>query len=126
MDNLLHVGMHILEKDLEPFYKNVLGCRIESKFQLEPEDSFCIFGIKQSVGVYYATSNGIELELFVGSKIDTPTFRHICYQSFEVEKIMNKAKELGYYTFIREKNSHKTFFIRDSNFNLFEIKNLAK
>ena len=37
-------------------------------------------------------------------------------------KCDNKLSEKGYYYYVREKNAHNTYFIKDSLGNMFEIK----
>jgi len=122
MNKILHIGLHIIENDLESFYTNVLNCKIERTFNLQPEDSFNIFGINEEVKILRVSCGGIELELFIDGKIKSPTFGHICFRSSEAERIFETASENGYRTFIRKRNSGETYFISDSNHNLFEIK----
>jgi hypothetical protein len=122
MNKILHIGLHIIENDLESFYTNVLNCKIERTFNLQPEDSFNIFGINEEVKILRVSCGGIELELFIDGKIESPTFGHVCFQSSEAERIFETASENGYRTFIRKRNSGETYFISDSNHNLFEIK----
>lgn len=122
MNNILHIGLHITEKDIDSFYIDILNCKIERTFNLQPEDSFAIFGIKKEVNILYTSCSGIDLELFIGDKIDSRNFGHVCFQSTEAEKIFKMAKEKGFKTLVRKKNSSETYFISDSNHNLFEIK----
>ncbi len=125
-NKLLHIGLHIIENDIESFYTNVLDCKIERTFSLQAEATFPIFNINKEVKIFYVNCNGIEFELFIGDKIDSPTFGHVCIQSSDAEKIFEKAKLMGYHTFIRKRNSKETYFIKDSNQNLFEIKKMTK
>jgi len=122
-NKLLHIGLHIIEKDIESFYTNVLDCKIERTFSLQAEDAFSIFNINKNVKILYVICNGVEFELFIDGKIDSPTFGHVCIQSSDAEKIFERAKQMGYHTFIRKRNLKETYFISDSNKNLFEIKN---
>ena len=96
--------------------------KVERTFKLLPEDTFSIFGINEGVKILYASCNGIDLELFINGEINIPTFGHICFQSLEAERIVKQAKEKGFHTFIRKRNSKETYFIGDSNHNLFEMK----
>ncbi len=122
MNNILHIGLPIIEKDIDSFYTDILNCKIERTFNLQSEDSFAIFGIKEEVRILYTSCSGIEFELFIDGKIKSPTFGHICFQSSEAERIVEKAVEKGFPTFIRKRNLKETYFISDSNHNLFEIK----
>ena len=58
----------------------------------------------------------------IDGKIKSPSFGHICFQSSEAERIVKKAAEKGFHTIIRKRNSKETYFINDSNHNLFEVK----
>ncbi len=121
-NSFLHTGLHILEKDLQNFYKDVLNCETIRSFTVTMEDAFSIFGIKQEVTAHLVSCGGIELELFIGEKTEAHTFGHICFQSTQAEEIFEKSKTKGFNTFVRKKNSNTTYFISDKNKNLFEIK----
>jgi hypothetical protein len=43
MNKLMHVGLQVLESDVEHFYKQVLGGTIECSFLLSHEDAHLIF-----------------------------------------------------------------------------------
>ena len=126
INNILHVGLHVVKEDVKNFYSEVLNCEIIRTFILQPEDSYSIFGIKEKVQILYTSCGSIDLELFIGNKIESPSFGHICLQSSEAEEIFRKAGKKGYHTFIRKRNSGETYFISDSNYNLFEIKTLNR
>lgn len=125
-NSLIHVGLHVLEKDVLDFYKEILDCQTKRTFTLQPDDAFPIFGINQEVTVQLVSCGGIELELFAGDKKnEIPTFGHLCFQSTEADKIFDKACKAGFRTFIRKRNLNETYFISDNNNNLFEIKKPA-
>lgn len=121
-NSFLHTGLHILEEDLQSFYKDVLNCELIRSFSVTTEDVFSIFGIKQEVTVHLVSCGGIELELFIGERTEAHTFGHICFQSTHAEEIFEKSKTKGFKTFVKKKNSGATYFISDKNNNLFEIK----
>lgn len=119
-----HLGLQIIEKDLQPFYFEVLGCKLLRKFNLSKEEAFSIFNILKDVEIIYTRCENIELELFIDNIIKSPSFCHVCLHSHNVMEIVNKAKIAGFHIYIREKKDNsKTYFISDSNYNLFEIKN---
>jgi len=123
-NSFLHTGLHILEEDLQNFYRDVLNCKTIRSFTVTTKDAFSIFGKKQEVTVYLVSCGGIELELFIGEKTVARTFGHICFQSTQADEIFEKSNTKGFNTFVRKKKSSATYFIRDRNNNLFEIKKL--
>jgi hypothetical protein len=67
------------------------------------------------------------LELFVVNNIKIPTFNHICFHTDNATELINKAKMAGFRLHIREKKDKtKTYFVCDSNYNLFEIKTIKQ
>jgi len=123
-NSLLHIGLHVLEEDVQKFYLDILNCEPKNNFTIQAEDAFLIFGISREVRVQLVSSGGIELELFIDDIKKTFTFGHICFRSTDAERIIVNASEKGYHTFIRKRNSNETYFISDSNQNLFEIKKI--
>lgn len=124
MDNsLLHIGLCVLEDDVRNFYNEILNCKPKRIFTIQAKDALTIFGINKEATVKLVSCCGINLELFINGKIDSSTFGHICFNSAIAKKIFEKAKENGYKTFLRKINSKETYFISDSNNNVFEIKN---
>jgi len=127
MENeIKHIGLQIREKDLEEFYVNVLEFKLLRTFTLSAEEADEIFGINQAVKILFGGSKDIELELFINESPRTPTFSHVCFHTVHASEIADKASLKGYRTFIRGKDGKETFFISDSNHNLFEIKNKLK
>lgn len=126
MANLIHhIGLQVIEKDVTSFYKNILGCIAIREFILSKEDAFSIFNIKKEVTIIYMQCENIELELFIDNIPKEATFSHVCIHTDNAIDIVNKAKNKNYHVFIREKKDKtKTYFIRDSNYNLFEIKSI--
>lgn len=124
VNSILHIGLHVLEEDVESFYKGVLNCEIIRSFSLSKEDAYSIFGIKHDTDIYYISCGNVELELFIGGKTETPTFGHVCFQSQEADSINGRAIKNGYNSFLRKRNSSTTYFISDNNHNLFEIKTI--
>jgi hypothetical protein len=123
-NSLLHIGLHVLEQDVKNFYSEILSCETKRIFVLQAADVNSFFGLNKEVTVQLVSCSGIDFELFIDGKIDSSTFGHVCFQSADAEKIFEKAKEGGYKTFVRKRNSNETYFISDSNHNLFEIKNV--
>jgi len=119
-----HIGLQIIENDLQTFYIKVLGCIPLRTFNLPKEEAFLIFNLLKDIEISYCKCNDVELELFVDNSIKPPTFNHVCIHTDNVMEIVNKANAVGFRVYIREKKDKpKTYFVSDSNYNLFEIKN---
>jgi hypothetical protein len=118
-----HIGLQIVENDLQPFYKKVLSCIILREFILPKEEAFLIFNISNEVKIIYTQCENVELELFIDDKPKEASFNHVCIHTNRADEITNKAQTENFRVFIREKkDGTKTYFISDSNYNLFEIK----
>jgi len=123
MTNILtHIALQVCKKDLNSFYVDVLKGEITHTFELSKEDSFEIFNINKNIMVSQMSCEGIDFELFVDSKRLSPTYAHVCFQSLQAKEIFEKAKLNGYHTYVRNNNSSPTYFVSDTNSNLFEIK----
>lgn len=125
MANLLHhIGLQVIEKDIEVFYINVLDCVIKWDFKLLKEEALQIFKIDKDVDIFYTQCENLELELFVDNKPKEANFNHVCILTDKDVEIVKRAKLGGFRVFTREKKDNtKTYFVSDSNNNIFEIKN---
>lgn len=122
MINTVHIALNVCEKDVQSFYIDVLKGEVTRTFELSKEDSSEMFNINKKVKVSQMSCEGIDFELFIGDKSQLPTFAHVCFQSLQAKEIAEKAKLKGYRTYIRNNNSSVTYFISDTNYNMFEIK----
>lgn len=119
---LKHIGLQVAEKDVTSFYIDLLDFKILRSFSLSEDDAYNIFKIRKSVKVLYGTCGETDLELFVLDKSSTQTFSHLCIGIEQANTIVEKANKKGYRTYIR---NNQTFFIADSNNNIFEIKEIG-
>src|SRR6056297_1344682 len=119
-----HAGLTVQERDVEIFYRGVMGFFIEGSFNLSEELATDIFDIKSSVDVYNLKKGQVILELFVYNAKHTKNvgFQHLCLVHSEAEDIYNKAKEKGYRTYLKQGKNKKTYFIKDQNNNIFELR----
>lgn len=122
MNSLLHIGLQINEFDLNDFYVDVLGGKIENSFTLNSADTQLIFGLNEEIKAYFVSWEGLMFELFVRDKILEKSCSHSCLISKNATTIANKAVEKGYSLYIRKKYEKDTYFIKDKTNNLFEIK----
>ena len=121
-NTLIHIALHINENDVNSFYLEVLHGEIIRTFELSKEVSSKIFNIDKDVKVVQVSCQGIDFELFIDDDPLPLTFAHVCFLSEQAKKIMERANQNGYRTFLHKSNSMETYFIRDTNYNLFEIK----
>lgn len=121
---LKHIALDIIKADLYDFYQDILGGTFTRQFKLNAMDSQNIFNIDKSVEIHYVMVNQVEFELFVHEKTSITSFNHVCLQQPNATAIYEKANKKKYYTYVRKSKMGETYFIRDRNQNLFEIKPL--
>ncbi|MBW8331075.1 MAG: hypothetical protein K0M40_03560 [Prolixibacteraceae bacterium] len=121
-NTLIHIALYINKKDVDSFYLDVLHGEITRTFELSKDVSSDIFNIDKNVKVVQVSCNGIDFELFIDDDPQLPTFAHVCFYSEQAQKIKERANQKGYRTHSHKNNSAETYFIRDGNYNLFEIK----
>jgi hypothetical protein len=112
-----HIGIQVLENDIEPFYMEILNFKIKREFQLSDLESNELFGINRAVHILYGYCGEFEIELFI-NKNQHSSFAHLCISSDCVDEIREKAIHAGY----REYKRKNSLFLSDSNYNVFEIK----
>jgi len=116
-----HIGLQVIKEDVENFYIDLLNFKISKTFLLPRKKSIDIFNVNESPTIVYGTCGDFELELFISKSNVEKTFSHLCLQTENFEEIMEKAKQKGYKVYVHKPN--QTFFISDTNHNVFEIKN---
>lgn len=117
-----HVGLQVIEKDVDGFYSDILHFKIERVFALTEKETLEIFNMANGAKIYFGNCDGMELELFISDSLTSPTFGHVCFQTAEAPELAEKARKKGYRVFIRDNGKSETYFISDANHNLFEIK----
>lgn len=126
MNQIMHIALQVKEKDIQSFYLDILNGEIIKEFYLNENDVFEIFSIKKNVKVILMNCEGILLELFVDEQESSPSFSHICLESDKAESIYETAVKKTYPGHIRKNDKGNTYFIKDFNNNLLEIKNNLK
>ena len=123
--NHLALPIHDME-EIQNFYFNILGFKLEYEFSISPELSFKIFSVDKEINVNKISLNNIFIELFFvprNSFTRNNGFAHICLETKERESILIKARYAGYQeTTIIRNNQPNLTFIKDKAGNLFEIK----
>ena len=125
LNSLSHIGLQINDKDLKSFYFNILECKVEKEFMLNKEEATNIFGISENIKIVQTKIGNIKLELFVFNKKIQSNFNHICFTSSKSSQIAEKVEKENYKVYIHTKTDNsKTYFISDSNNNIFEFKSI--
>lgn len=120
-----HIGIQVNEYDLTHFYETLLGCSINRIFELPANEALQIFTMESPVKIIQACFRGLQLELFVSAQAKSASFNHVCLQVSDAAELTRKAKAMGFRVHIRHKlNKPDTYFISDSAYNLFELKNI--
>ncbi|MBN1596814.1 MAG: hypothetical protein JW894_00825 [Bacteroidales bacterium] len=119
---LRHIALEIKESDLRDFYIEILGGKITREFTLNESDAKKIFNISGPLNVYELAIGNLKFELFIHDSLEQDSLQHICVQMDNPSEVFSKAIEMKYKTHLRKNNERETYFIKDNNGNLFEIK----
>ena len=119
---LRHIALQVKENDIQGFYTEILGGKILHQFTLNEGDAKSLFQISGQIEVCRLSLNNLEFELFIHDNIEKDCLQHLCLEMKGSKDIYSKAKEKGYWTRIRNSGDNDTYFIRDQNRNMFEIK----
>jgi glycyl-tRNA synthetase alpha subunit len=120
---LRHIALDVHESDIQDFYIELLGGKITRQFTLDEAESESLFQVSGQIEVYKLNLNDLELELFVHESIIRDCIQHLCLEMINAQSIYSKAKESGYCNRIRNSGKNETYFLRDQNRNMFELKN---
>lgn len=123
-NSIRHIGLQVVEADIQPFYGEVLQFHCTRLFCLSGKEAEKVFGIEKDVRVLFGECAEMTLELFVVYAPMQPFFGHCCFSSERMAEIEKKAAENGYKTCCRGSVGNETLFICDSSNNVFEIKQL--
>ena len=94
---LEHIGITINEeRDIDAFYKDLLGLNEERRFELYEDLSEILFGTGDRVSVTLLSGDDLNMELFLTEKKQTPIYNHICISVGNRDDIMKKAKSMGF------------------------------
>ena len=117
-----HNGLQVLQADVKSFYEDILGYKIERSFALSAEESLNIFGIDSPVEIVQGDCGEVNFELFISSNLKQPTYNHTCISLSNAQSLSELALQKGYRVYTRKGKAGTTYFISDSNRNIFEIK----
>jgi len=110
------------ESDIQEFYVGILGGKITRHFTLNEKDAIRIYNIPQQLEVYELKLQNIRFELVVCEVFEQDSLQHVCLQLDNTSEVFTKALERHYWTHLRKSSKPETYFIKDKNNNLFELK----
>lgn len=121
---LIHIALDITENDLQDFYINILGGTIVRQFVLNDSISSSVFQLPKSVDVTILDIKNVQFELFTNSTTNEclPDYKHLCFDMKNGQEIRDKAIAANYMVHERQGATGITYFIKDRNNNMFEIK----
>ena len=119
-----HIGLQVIEADVSNFYEDIFGFKPTRSFSLTQEESNKIFGINNDVTIIFGDCGEVELELFVSENQKQLNYNHTCLMVSDPEQLSKHAAQKGYRVYTRENKQGFTYFISDSNSNIFEIKGI--
>ncbi|HBX52526.1 MAG: hypothetical protein A2275_12955 [Bacteroidetes bacterium RIFOXYA12_FULL_35_11] len=122
INSVKHIGICVKEIDIENFYKKIFNGSVEKTFELKEEQAYSIFRIKKQIKIMQLICEGVSFELFIHDNHSDQGFTHTCILSERAVEIAEKSRDMGYDVYSHNNHPPETFFIKDSNFNLFEIK----
>jgi len=120
---LKHIAITVNDKkDINTFYKDLLGFSETRRFTLPEELSDELFGINESTEVVMLHSNDIYLEVFLSDRKIEPIYNHICIAVHNRDDVTGRAQSAGYtVTRVGRTSKPDLVFLRDSSGNSFEL-----
>jgi len=116
------VVLKTTESDIQEFYVGILGGKITRHFTLYEKDAIRIFNIPHQLEVYEIELQDIQFELFVYEVFEQDSLQHICLLLDDALKPFIKASEKNYWAHLKRGNEKESYFIKDKNNNLFELR----
>lgn len=120
VSNINHIGLQVIESDVNDFYRAIFNFKLVRTFILTKENAFSLFGMPMESTVLVGECPEMELELFIQERKMKGSFNHVCFNTYRIAELTEKAMQKGYKCMERQPSG--TVFIRDSNQNVFEIK----
>lgn len=122
---LNHIALSIQNKEeLTDFYQNILGFRLEYKYEIDSTLSSTLFDIDKPAEVFRYSKDDLHLEFFVATAKTTPAFAHIGIDVADREVVEEECKKAGYkVTRVERKEKYDLLFVSDKAGNKFELKN---
>lgn len=119
----MHIGLTIKDRaEIQNFYQDLLGYKLEHKFTLDKHLNQQIFGFYEDTPVFSLSSGVIDLELFLTALPARKNYTHLSYETEDRKALIEKAKKKNYPPIIIEREEKADLvFLQDQFGNLFEI-----
>ena len=122
---LEHIALSVSDhKEIEKFYKNVLGMKQIKNFVLRKDLAVNIFEINEEITVFLLQKDRVVFEIFITTEYRKQAFDHVCISIKNREKFINKVLLNGYKVTRIERELFDLIFIKDKDGNIFEIKEM--
>jgi len=116
------LALKTTKDDIQEFYVGILGGKVEGHHSIDVKEAIKSFNIPQEAEVYELKLQDMLLELYTYEACEEDSLQHF---NLELEKATNafmKAYGKNYWTSMRKIKDKETYFIKDKNNNLFELK----
>jgi hypothetical protein len=120
---LKHIELEIQEEDLQRFYINIFKSRITRQLNLSKVPAKQIFQIEKRINFYTLGIGILEFELFIHNSVYTNKLKHLRIEIEDGGRVFKSVSEKRHWTHAKKRNPTETYFFKDQNGNLFEIKN---
>jgi len=120
VNSINHIGLQVIESDVNDFYRAIFDFKLVRTFILTKDNAFSLFGMPVESTVLVGDCPEMALELFIQESKTKGSFNHVCFNTYRMAELKEKAIEKGYECIVRQPSG--TVFISDSNGNIFEIK----
>lgn len=118
-----HIGLSISNiTEVHNFYKKIMGFEKVKQFSMYPSIAEKVFGFEESPEVFIMKRDEMELELFLSNQKINQGWNHLCLTLSDAATIYQAAGKAGYPVVCHEGRNGFTYFIRDKQKNLFELK----
>ena len=117
-----HIVLETTEKDIQNFYVDILGGTISKTFSQNDEDAKEIFQLFKPTEVRDLDLPSLKIRLFIHDSIVKDSLQHVCLELDNALDVFQKATKKHYWTYTKKSDDRETYFIRDNNRNLFEIR----
>lgn len=117
-----HIEIKTKKSDIQEFYVEILGGIISRHYTLPEKDAVKKYHLPLQLEVYELKIQNKLLDLLVYEVFEQDSLDHIYLELDNASKIYFKAEEKKYIAKKRKNGKSETYFIIDSNNNLFEIK----
>jgi len=114
------------EYESDRFFIDLLGLKKIRKFAVNEDLMEKFFGIRKEQEIIRYSNEEINIEVFISNDFTAvkDIFTHFCFIIEDRDKVLSKAKSMGYNVIKVERENSPNFylFIKDSFGNLYEIK----